>query len=221
VRRLHQVRLTILATALWLIAVQGSACRTTGHGQGVPIDPAGQRYFSDGQCAAIGLLCVPEGPGRAPFRWAYVDAQLGELGEPSMQPGAGPEGESYRVVIVTSFDGRAIIRLAVQPDGGGDLLLWNPDGYCSNLPVDRAEPRRTTLGAAETDDLLAVIAEASFWTLADRGDAPGLDGTDWYVEGRRSGEHRIVLRSSPGGAELPRVAEAFTDAAGCDHRPIE
>jgi hypothetical protein len=221
VRRRRPVRLTLLAAGLCLIGVGAGACQTTGSGRGVPVDPAGERYFAADQCATIGLLCTPDSPRRVPFRWAYVDVQLGELGEPSLRPGVRSEGEAYRVVIATSFDGRAILRLEVQPDGGGALLLWNPDGYCSNIPVSRTQSRTTVLGVTETKGLRAVLDDVGYWTLAPTSGPPVLDGTDWYVEGRRPGEHRIVLRSSPGGTDLPRVAETFTDAAGCAHRPIE
>jgi len=221
VRPNRPLRPALLAAALCVIATWAGACRTTGTARGVAVDPAGERYFADDQCADIGLLCVPDGPGRAPFRWAYVDVQLGELGEPSLRPGTGAADETYRLVIATSSHGRAIIRLDVQPDESGALLLWNPDGYCSNLPVSHVQFHATVLGAAETEGLRAVIDEVGFWTLAATGGPPVLDGTDWYVEGVREGAHRIVLRSTLGGEELARVAEAFVAAAGCNHRPLD
>ena len=161
----------------------------------------------------------PGPPASHPFRWAYVDVLLGELGEPSLRPLNRAGGEAYRVVIATSFDGTAVVRLDVLPDGGGTLQLWNPDGYCSNVKASRAESRTTILGVPETDSLRGVLQEAAFWTLGATDGPSSLDGTDWYVEGVREGEHRIVLRSSPGGGALPRVAESFSAAAGCEHRP--
>ncbi len=220
---------------LCLLTVWGAACQTprggkapgspmtggaAGRPQGSPVDPTGDPYFDEDLCAVHGLLCVPDRPRRNAFRWAFVDVQLAELGEPSLRPVARRAGEAYRVVIATSFHGTAILRLELLPQGGGTLLLWNPDGYCSNVPVRRTEPRRTVLAQPEVDGLLTVLGEVGFWTL-DPGDGfGGLDGTDWYLEGSRAGEHRIVHRHTPGDP-IRQIAEAFTEAAGCQHRPLD
>ncbi len=219
-RRRRPYRALPLAALLCLVLAAGS-CRTTGAPPITLIDPAGEPYFDRDQCDAIPLLCAPDGGRRVPFQWAYLDAQLGELGEPSFLPLVGGGGEAYRVVVETSFDGRLIIRLDVRQDGSGSLTTWNPDGYCANQPISATVPLAASLDAGEAEGLRAVLEDAGFWTLPVADSRGGLDGTDWYVEGVRTGEHRVVTRSSPGGGAIPRVAEAFTAAAGCKHRPLE
>lgn len=231
VRRRHATAVIRLTSALCLVVLGGWACRTTGSSpgpggpganpiEGPPVDPAGESYFDAVQCSLSGLICLPDRPRRNPFRWAFVDVQLAELGEPSLRA-AGPAGEDvYRATIATSFHGTAIVRLDVSPEGGGTLTLWNPDGYCTNLAIRRTEPHITSLGQLQVDGLLAALEEAGFWAIGLRGTSSGLDGTDWYVEGARGGTHRLVHRSTP-GEPLRTVAESFTAAAGCLHRPLE
>ncbi len=231
VGRRHASAGILLAVPLCVVLAGGWACRTTGSAGGgtgsgeqatlgSSVDPAGESYFDVIQCSLSDLLCVPDKPRRNPFRWAFVDVQLAELGEPSLRAAAPTGGEVYRALVVTSFHGTAIVRLDVSDGGGGTLTLWNPDGYCTNLAIQRTEPHTTVLSQLQVDGLLAEVEEAGFWTLGLRDGSSGLDGTDWYLEGARGGTHRLVHRSTP-GEPLRTIAESFTAAASCLHRPLE
>jgi len=219
----------LLAVPLCALVLGAGSCRTTGAGsggagvgqpQGSTADSSGEAYFDPLQCSLSGLVCLPDKPRRNPFRWAFVDVRLAELGEPSLRAVAREGGESYRAVVATSFDGTAVARLDVDPAGGGELVLWNPDGYCTNLAIRRTEPHTTPLSQAQVEGLVAGIEMAGFWTVGLKGGASGLDGTDWYLEGARGGTHRLVHRFTP-GEPLRAVAESFTAAAGCLHRPLD
>lgn len=216
-----------------LVLIVGLACQTTrGASQGTvtppslkmahrgkQVDPAGQLYFDAEQCAAIGPLCLPARLRNIPFRYAYIDFLLGELGEPSLRPEVRATEETYRIIVATSFDGTAVFRLDVLTDDSGSLTLWNLYDYCGNLPSGSDTPTVVTLDGDETRGLLEVLEAIEFRALPAIDGGRGLDGASYFVEGGRADEHHLVERwSRYAGALLP-VVDEFSRLVGCRAPP--
>ncbi len=102
--------------------------------------------------------------------------------------------EVYRLTWDSSFDGDAMLRIARLGDEIRLSRVYRPSQFAR---TERCEASLTPCDWARLQD--ALIA-ANFWALEPHGEAHGLDGAYWTIEGRRKDIFRAVHRWSPHGA---------------------
>jgi len=111
--------------------------------------------------------------------------------------------EVYRFTWDSSFDGDAVVRIARFSDEIMLSSVYRPSHFT------RTERSDASLIVADwaQDALIA----ANFWALEPHGEAHGLDGAYWTIEGRRRDIFRAVHRWSPRGAihDLGRLFFTF------------
>jgi hypothetical protein len=92
------------------------------------------------------------------------------------------EAEVYRFVWRSSFDGSAVVRIGRQ--GTAITLRWQYDWFWTPRPDDA--PSDAALSPGDWARFLDALIAANFWAL-DPADEPlqGLDGAEWFIEGRR------------------------------------
>ncbi len=126
---------------------------------------------------------------------------LAEIGEPVLCPPHAPDHETYRFLWAPTFVHPVFLRVDINSDGTANLLtcVWKGEGgYGWGKP--KKNVRKLT--QEEESDLFAVLADIGFWTLPTRVENPPgwiiLDGTEWFIEGSKSGNCHVVQRySSP------------------------
>jgi len=128
-------------------------------------------------------------------RWYATE--LRALEEPSLFEQAKDNSvETYRLLLVPSFRHRLAVRLELQPNGTGLLTAkmttgadWNP-GHVLRM-------ERISISTEQIEGFRTLLTNARFWSLPteDRG-ITGFDGTEWVMEGRRHGTHKVVDRWS-------------------------
>ena len=168
---------------------------------------------ADRTTAAITVKLEQRPPKASDFRLqqelsnsrAYSKA-LTDIGQPLLC-GDSPSDhdERYRFMWVPTFTRPVFLRVDVEPDGTSTLLayVWKgAGGYEWGKPVRSL--RKLTL--EEQSDLFATLADIGFWTLPARVEDPPnkvvLDGTDWFIEGVKSGQCHVVTRYSTPLTEL-------------------
>ena len=120
------------------------------------------------------------------------------------------EAEVYRFVWRSSFDGSAVVRIGRQ--GTAITLQWRYDWFRTPRPDDA--PSDAALSPGDWARFRDALIAANFWVL-DPADEPlqGLDGAEWFIEGRRRNIYRAISRWSPRG-ELHALGRLFFDLAG-------
>lgn len=115
------------------------------------------------------------------------------------------EAEVYRFIWRSSFDGSAAVRIGRQ--GTATILRWRYDWFRTPRPDDAA------LSPGDWARFLDALIAANFWVL-DPADEPlqGLDGAEWFIEGRRGNVYRCVSRWNPRG-EVHGPGRLFFDLA--------
>ena len=114
--------------------------------------------------------------------------------------------EVYRLTWDSSFDGDAVVRIArpaMRPGSLASIVL-----RVSFVP--NAARRPDCCDWARLQD--ALIA-ANFWAFNTHGEAYGLDGACWTIEGRRKDIFRAVRRWSPDD-QLHDLGRLLFDLAG-------
>lgn len=167
----------------------------------------------DGNTTAITVKLERGPPKASDFRLyqelsdprAYSKA-LTDIGQPPLC-GDSPSDreERYRLLWVPTFTRPIFLRVDIEPDGTATLLtyVWKgAGGYEWGKPVRNLRK----LSFVEQSDLFATLADIGFWTLpAQVEDPPNkvvLDGTDWFIEGVKSGQCHVVRRYSTPLTEL-------------------
>jgi hypothetical protein len=119
------------------------------------------------------------------------------------------EAEVYRFVWRSSFDGSAAVRIGRQ--GTAIILRWRYEWFHTPRPDDA--PAEAALSPDDWARFLDALIAANFWAL-DPADEPlqGLDGAEWFIEGRRGNVYRCVSRWSPSG-EVHALGRLFFDLA--------
>ena len=107
----------------------------------------------------------------------------------------GSEGQVYRFAWRSSFDGNAVVRIGSQDCA--ITLRWRYDWFRTPTPDDAPADAALSPGywARFRDALIA----ANFWALDPIDEAQGLDGAQWFIEGRRGKVYRGGSRWSPRG----------------------
>jgi hypothetical protein len=121
----------------------------------------------------------------------------------------GSEGEVYRFVWRSSFDGNAVVRIGRQ--GRAIALRWRYDWFRTPAPDDA--PAEVALAPGDWARFLDALITANFWALDPLDEAQGLDGAQWLIEGRRGDVYRGVSRWSPRG-EVHALGRLFFGLAG-------
>jgi hypothetical protein len=131
---------------------------------------------------------------------------LSRFNEPQIYPAANPNSEIYRLFVSPTFSHALSIR--VERNGNDRILvgkyLSGQVGYDWGKLKGQKKRRLTE---KEWQELLDLLNQASFWTLApkDKEAEPNkkgevticLDNTDWYLEGVRGGKYHVVDRYCP------------------------
>lgn len=115
----------------------------------------------------------------------------------------GVESEVYRFIWRSSFDGNAVVRIARQDRA--ITLRWRYDWFRTPTPDDA--PAEAALSPGDWARFRDALIAANFWALDPIDEAQGLDGAQWFIEGRRGKVYRGVSRWF-------REAR-FTPLAGC------
>jgi hypothetical protein len=108
----------------------------------------------------------------------------------------GSEAEVYRFIWRSSFDGDAVVRIGRQ--GDAITLRWRYDWF--RVPAPDDAPAEAALSFADWARLQDALIATDFWALDPVDEAQGLDGAQWFIEGRRGKVYRGVSRWSPRGA---------------------
>jgi hypothetical protein len=161
----------------------------------------------DGKTTAITVRLEQGPPKASDFRLqqelsnprAYSKA-LADIGQPPLcEDSPSDSEERYRFIWVPTFTRPIFLRVDIKPDGTATLLtyVWKgAGGYEWGKPVRNLRK----LSFVEQSDLFATLADIGFWTLpAQVEDPPNkvvLDGTDWFIEGAKSGQCHVVTRYS-------------------------
>jgi hypothetical protein len=121
--------------------------------------------------------------------------------------------EAYRLSWSSAFDGdvfvlveRGAVGISVQSECRS--FTYGRDRFASGTDQDAWERLETALQAA------------SFWTLNEVGEAGGMDGATWMIEGRNRDEYHSIRRWSPGGA-VRHLGREFLAVAGPPMDAIE
>ncbi|HEX3092059.1 MAG TPA: hypothetical protein VHW72_05510 [Candidatus Angelobacter sp.] len=144
----------------------------------------------------------------ADFQTFWYSRDLYALGE---QPLWSPvsSGVTYRFTHLGTFTGPKSATLTVLPDGTGTVTIkaLNPSRDKQEMDESRA------VSAEQVSRFLSTLAKADYWNVPTELPARGLDGAEWILEGRQSGQYHVVVRWCPGtGPRDPEVL-AFADAA--------
>ena len=102
--------------------------------------------------------------------------------------------EVYRFTWDSSFNGDAVVRIARFSDEIMLSRVYRPSHFA------RTERSDASLTVADWARLQDALIAANFWALEPHGEAHGLDGAYWTIEGRRKDIFRAVHRWSPHGA---------------------
>jgi hypothetical protein len=121
----------------------------------------------------------------------------------------GSEGEVYRFIWRSSFDGNAMVRIGRQ--GDAITLRWRYDWF--RVPAPEDAPTEAPLSPSAWHRLQDALIAANFWALDPVDEQHGLDGADWLIEGRRGNVYRGVSRCSP-QTELQLLGGLFFTLAG-------
>jgi len=105
----------------------------------------------------------------------------------------GSEAEVYRFIWHSSFDGDAVVRIGRQ--GDAITLRWRFD-WC-RVPTPDDAPTEAALSLPDWARLQDELITTGFWALDSVDEQRGLDGAQWFIEGRRGKVCRGVSRWSP------------------------
>ena len=114
--------------------------------------------------------------------------------------------EVYRFTWDSSFDGDAVVLIARSSDEITLSRVYRPSHFA------RTERSDASLTVADWARLQDALIAANFWALEPHGEAHGLDGAYWTIEGRRKDIFRAVHRSPHGAIhDLGRLFFALAE----------
>jgi hypothetical protein len=140
---------------------------------------------------------------------------LKALGEPSLwEASKKTKGTVYRFLWLRSFDHPVVVRLTVNGDATGTLVVKVTSGGGGYKPGKLIENRTKKLSKQQTEVFLDRVEELKYWELPSReekaANVVNLDGAQWIVEAIKDGSYKIVDRWSPADGPIRRIGLMMT-----------
>jgi len=133
------------------------------------------------------------------FKANWYSAQLRALEEPSLfELASNPLSHSYRFLWLRTFNHPIAIRVDIKPDGTGTLMIKMASGAGGYAPGTLIENTSQALDETQIRSFLALVDRVNFWTVPNPvDDQAGTDGSQWIIEGLKSGKYHVVDRWTP------------------------
>jgi len=130
---------------------------------------------------------------------ALYSKYLEGFNEPSLfERSRSSSSQSYRFLWLRSFHRPVSVRLDVDNDGIGQLMVKlgsRPGVAYARGPVQKHVRHLTK---QQTDSFLSEVDRLGFWQLAPEEEpVAGPDGARWILEGARDGQYHVVHRWTP------------------------
>lgn len=153
---------------------------------------ASQNFFPAG-------VFHPGNPKVDSFKAKWYTEQLTALQEPSLfKLRQDSSVQSYRFLWLRTFHHPVAIRVLIQPDGTGTLVMKMADGAAGYKPGSLTLNKAESLTRDRVKSVVEKIQHLNYWVLPARDPkAPGFDGAQWIVEGIAHGQYRLVDRWTP------------------------
>lgn len=132
------------------------------------------------------------------FRATWYGSALHAMKEPSLLVTAsGPQDPaSFRFLWLRTFDHPVAVRLAINKDGSGVVLLKVTSGAGGYKPGQITQEQTFSASKSQVQNFRTLLESVGFWSLKNESVA-GLDGAEWIMEGRENGRYQVVDRWGP------------------------
>lgn len=129
----------------------------------------------------------------------WYSTQLRALKEPSLWALAkNGKAESYRFLWLRTFHHPIAIRLNLNADGTWILVTKISSGAGGYSPGTLIRSTSRKLTAEEAQEFLSTVEKVGFWNAPNPvNDQIGLDGSQWIIEGVKTGHYHVVDRWTP------------------------
>ena len=126
----------------------------------------------------------------------------------------------YRFVWLRTFDEPVSIRLVINADGSGQLLVKVTSGRGGYEAGELVTDKSISISKADVGRVLNLLNRTRFWTLptrerqeiSEKGSVlVNLDGAQWIIEGVRMGRYHVVDRWSPKNGAYRDLAMTFLE----------
>jgi hypothetical protein len=149
----------------------------------------------------------------------WYSQQLRALVEPSLwETSQKTKDQVYRFLWLRSFHHPVVVRLTVNRDGTGSLVMKVASGQGGYEPGKLIENSTRQISKQQTQWFLDRVEELKYWELPtheEKNNVVGVDGAQWIVEGVRNGTYKIVDRWSPEKGPIRSIGLMMTiDLAG-------
>lgn len=123
------------------------------------------------------------------------------------------KGQIYRFSCFPSFSDQVVVRIEINNYGTADLYYKVGDGIAASGyggGISRSE--KAELNQNETQEFLAILDNADYWSLPIEIESSGLDGHNIIVEGVKDGKYHIIDRWVPEETDpvVYRIEEYFS-----------
>ena len=146
--------------------------------------------------------CFPAEAGVDAFRteWYCKHLTAAGLGQLATDPG-------IRFTYLPTFQAPRVVTVEMTSEGAvaTGIVLSGRGGYA---PGSVAKRTRTLLKPDEWKLLQQRLEDAGMWEAAVKQSSIGLDGSQWILEGRRSGTYRLHDLWSPDRKDYPQYVNA-------------
>jgi hypothetical protein len=124
------------------------------------------------------------------------------------------KGTVYRFLWLHSFDHPVVVRLALNGDATGTLVVKVTSGGGGYKPGRLIENRTKKLSKQQTQWFLDRVEELKYWELPTReeqaANVVNLDGAHWIVEAIKDGEYKVVDRWPPANGPIKAIGIMMT-----------
>jgi len=103
----------------------------------------------------------------------------------------------YRFVSLRTFHQPFSVSIEISTNGNGTVTAKMCSGAGGYDPGKLINQKTRALAQDEIDKFLQLIESESFWSLPTLEDSLGLDGSQWIIEGLKSGKYHLVDRWTP------------------------
>jgi len=145
----------------------------------------------------------------AEFTERWYARELYALAERPLWP-APVNDVVYRFTWLRSFNEPVAVTLTSLADGSGQLRLRVTDHSRQHLTVDRT----IAVTAEQVATVAEIIDQAQFWRMPTQQPDHGLDGSEWILEGTKSGNYHIVTRWCAGKTPFGKAAFNLISLSG-------
>jgi hypothetical protein len=128
-----------------------------------------------------------------PFEAEWFGKHLSRMEEPSLLEMAKGKATAYRFTLLPTWGNPVAVRLTLEGEAG-DLEVRRLDGSGGYDPGKLAEKAVAKLTAADVKEFRALVAKADFWKMPTPEPKPGMDGSEWILEGVEGGKYHLVVR---------------------------